>query len=381
MQTNIILYRRHGLKEGSRCPHSDNRYHPRCGCPIWMQFQYAKNRPLFNVHGHRLRHGQNLVPTTARSWGEAQDIAKAFRQKLDAGIPTADHSGLTIKDATDKWLKVREQDGRKDDKARSMVKKLLEFCERDGVRPLQALTTDKMLEFRLSLPFRTGDSSSLKVHWSVLGGFFRFAVDMGWIAKNPIPSARQNKQFAIRFEKPEVQVPSRKEVDDALAAADGPLKIMMLLQRWSACAMIDAYMLRRDEMTGNLIRRRRQKTEEPYRIRIPQWLADAITELPGREYAFQSGGMGESWYKKQYRKVWEAAKLPDFHSHLFRHYRISELLSSGVHVDDVALMVGTSPAEIRKTYRHWIKEEEDRLDAIQAKEFKRHSENRGNALQ
>lgn len=36
-----------------------------------------------------------------------------------------------------------------------------------------------------------------------------------------------------------------------------------------------------------------------------------------------------------------------------------------MHVDDVADMVGTSSKEIRKTYRHWIKEAEDRLDEVQ----------------
>jgi len=53
--------------------------------------------------------------------------------------------------------------------------------------------------------------------------------------------------------------------------------------------------------------------------------------------------------------------------HGFRHYRITEWLSAGVHVDDVADMVGTSSKEIRETYRHWIKEEEDRLDEVQRK--------------
>jgi hypothetical protein len=28
-------------------------------------------------------------------------------------------------------------------------------------------------------------------------------------------------------------------------------------------------------------------------------------------------------------------------------------------------MVGTSPKEVRETYRHWIKEAEDRLDEVQ----------------
>ena len=34
-------------------------------------------------------------------------------------------------------------------------------------------------------------------------------------------------------------------------------------------------------------------------------------------------------------------------------------------VDDVAEMVGTSAKEICRTYRHWIKEAEDRLDEVQ----------------
>ena len=59
-------------------------------------------------------------------------------------------------------------------------------------------------------------------------------------------------------------------------------------------------------------------------------------------------------------------------SHLFRHYRITELLSNGARVEDVAAMVGTSPAEIHKTYHHWVKEYEDRLDEAQAKEFAKH---------
>lgn len=34
-------------------------------------------------------------------------------------------------------------------------------------------------------------------------------------------------------------------------------------------------------------------------------------------------------------------------------------------------MVGTSPKEIRRTYEHWIKEGEERLDDVQAEVWKR----------
>ena len=49
----------------------------------------------------------------------------------------------------------------------------------------------------------------------------------------------------------------------------------------------------------------------------------------------------------------------------FRHFFISTTLATGVSVEDVSAMVGTSPNEIRKTYRHFIKEAVDRLDRVQ----------------
>ena len=70
---------------------------------------------------------------------------------------------------------------------------------------------DQAIKFRMSLPFRTGDSSSLSVHWAVIGGFFNWAVGMGYIEKTPILSGRQNKQFAIPFKKKEVVPPGREK--------------------------------------------------------------------------------------------------------------------------------------------------------------------------
>jgi integrase len=57
--------------------------------------------------------------------------------------------------------------------------------------------------------------------------------------------------------------------------------------------------------------------------------------------------------------------------HKFRHYFISTELSTGTSAEDVSKMVGTSPAEVRKTYEHWIKDAMDRLDDVQALSWKR----------
>ena len=88
---------------------------------------------------------------------------------------------------------------------------LVEWCKKNDLLLLSAITPDQAIKFRMSLPFRTGDSSSLSVHWSVIGGFFNWAVGMGYIEKTPILSGRQNKQFAIPFKKKEVVPPGREK--------------------------------------------------------------------------------------------------------------------------------------------------------------------------
>jgi integrase len=56
-------------------------------------------------------------------------------------------------------------------------------------------------------------------------------------------------------------------------------------------------------------------------------------------------------------------------AHGFRHFFITQTLATGVSVEDVSHMVGTSPNEIRKTYRHFVKEATDRLDDVQVQSW------------
>ena len=67
-------------------------------------------------------------------------------------------------------------------------------------------------------------------------------------------------------------------------------------------------------------------------------------------------------YETELGKLFEIAKVK-MTSHGFRHFFITQQLAKGWSVDDVSTMVGTSPQEIRKTYHHWIKEDDDRMDA------------------
>jgi len=352
---DIIIYRRHSAD----CDQTADRYAPRCGCPLWFQFNW--NRASTVLDGKKLKRGQNKWTANTRSWSEAQTNAKKLEKDLEDLLQgkTVRH-GVTIEAAINEWQEFREKNGLTNTKPKLMGQKLIDWCEKNEILLLTAITTDRVMKFRMSLPFRTGDSSSLKVHWAVINGFFNWAQGMGYIDKNPIPTSRQNPQFAIRYDKKEVKPPTKKQIEKVLATASGRVKLLAQLMRETAMALVDAQKF--DPATledGTLIRSNRRKTHERFRVRISSSLAKQLEALGSPAFP----GTYREWRERLYKVFREAGVKMTPHG--FRHFRISEWLAQGVSVADVSKWVGTSEKEIRKTYEHWIKEVEDRLDEVQ----------------
>jgi len=350
----ITIYRRHGTE----CPEKSSRYAPRCGCPLWFQFLWKNGKAVYD--GKRLNY-QNKWSAETRSWSEAQSKAKALEKNLEALAEGKTVSkGATVEDAFKEWLEFRSKNGLDNTKADLMGRKLTEWCEKNEILLLTTITTDRAIKFRMSLPFRTGDSSSLSVHWAVISGFFNWCVGMGYIDKSPIPNARQNPQFAIRYNKKEVVPPAKKQVDKVLATATGHVKLLCQLMHETGMALVDAQQFDPANLQdGTLIRANRTKTHERFRVRISQSLAKQLEALGSPAFP----GTYREWRERCY-KVFKDAGVK-MTPHGFRHYRISQWLAHGVSVADVSKWVGTSEKEIRKTYEHWIREAEDRLDEVQ----------------
>jgi len=368
---NITIYRRHNAD----CPQKADRYHPRCGCPLWFQFVWKNGKTVYD--GKKLNY-QNKWSAETRSWSEAQSRAKELEKNLQALAEgkTVRQKGVTAEDAIREWLEFRSKNGLSNTKADLMGRKLIEWCGNNEILLLTAITTDRAIKFRMSLPFRTGDSSSLSVHWAVVTGFFNWCVGMGYIDKSPIPNARQYPQFAIRYNKKEVVPPTKKQIEKVLATAAGRVRLLCQLMRESAMALVDAqkfgmsmadaqkFGLSKPERRpavedGTLIRGNRTKTNERYRVRISSSLAKQLDALGSPAFP----GTYREWRERLYKVFLQAGVKMTPHG--FRHFRISEWLAQGVSVADVSKWVGTSEEEIRKTYEHWIKEAEDRLDEVQ----------------
>jgi integrase len=339
-----------------------------------VQFGWAKADAVFE--GKKLTSPQAKWSLGTRSWSEAQSKVTALEKRLkDFTDGKVVPKGMTVEAALHEWYEFRDQDGLDSTKAKLMGGKLVEWCEENNTLLLTALTTDKIMKWRLTLPFRSGDSSSLSVHWSVISGFFSWAAAMGYIEKSPIPNPKVNRQFRIRYKKAEVKPPTKKQVEKILATATGQVRLLCQLMRETAMALVDAIKYgmsqedaekfgmskpeRRPVIQDKVIRGNRTKTNERYRVRISESLAKQLEALG--EPAFP--GTYSQWRERVNKVINDAAVKTTPHG--FRHFRITEWLSAGVHVDDVADMVGTSSKEIRETYRHWIKEAEDRLDEVQ----------------
>lgn len=319
---------------------------------------------------------QNKWSLETRSWSEAQTRVESLTKRLkDRAEGKEEPKDVTVAEALQEWYEFRDQNGLGNTKAKQMGSKLVEWSEQKNIILLTAFTPDKAIMWRLTLPYRTGDSSSLSVHWSVISGFFSWATGMGYIEKSPIPNPKVNPQFRIRYQKTEVKPPTQKQVEKILNTATGQVRLLCQLMRDTAMALVDATKFamsqedaekygmskpqRRPLIQGRVIRGNRTKTNERYRVRIGESFAKQLDALG--EPAFP--GTYVQWRERVNKAIRDARVKTTPHG--FRHYRITEWLSTGVRVDDVADMVGSSPNEIRRTYRHWIKETEDRLDEVQ----------------
>lgn len=133
----ITIYRRHSAD----CKYKDDRYHPRCGCSLWFQFNWTE--PVTTLDGHKLRRGQNKWSAETRIWSEAQTNAKRLKTDLEAlleGKPVREK--VTVKTGVSKWLEFRSKNGLTGTKGKLMGDKLVTWCEKNDLVLLTAITTE-----------------------------------------------------------------------------------------------------------------------------------------------------------------------------------------------------------------------------------------------
>jgi integrase/recombinase XerC len=257
------------------------------------------------------------------------------------------------------------------------LRSLKEYCERADIRDLDEITVEHLDTFRAAR--KLGPLSAVK-ELERLRSFFGFCIERGWLRENPAKKIKTPRNI-----KPAEVVPYEpNEVVKMLAACDAigkgsyerqRARALILLLRHTALRIADAVTLSKDALRGNEIRVRTQKTGEPVFVWVPAELVEALRALPvprgaGEDcrYFFWSGDCTKraacGSAERTLTRIFKRAGVKGAHAHRFRHTLATDLLAKGATCEDVADILGNSPAIVRKHYVKWSRGRQERITEL-----------------
>ena len=377
----------------------------KCNCPFHMDGLH---------NGQRVRES---LKTRSRQLAERR-LAE-LKRKLDAqlanehGMENDAESGqapaaatLTVSEAVARFLKTHGEigpDGRyRGDSERGTWKKyrcalrlLTSFCEKAGIKGVADVTTDALEDFRGT---RTIGKVTWKVERQMLITFFHFCVSRKWISINP---AKELK--APRNLKPNEVVPYTLQEESRILAACDQIgggkyhrsgaryeqlraRAMILLLRHTALRVSDVCTLRKGAVSRDAEKNTwrvflyTQKTGDPVFLPIPESVKLVLDALPlprnaaqDCPYYFWNGqtsrravvGIAE----RTLTAVFKKSGVKGAHAHRYRHTLATRLLEQGATFEQVADILGNSPAVVRTHYGKWSKERQANIDRLMFAHF------------
>jgi len=349
----LELYRRHNP---ARCRSTDTVRcdHARRGCPIWVRGTDAEG-----VY-HR-------EPARTRDWKVAQDRVRAMEET--GALPEPPRPRATVEELRDRFIAKQESSGLTRETIRQTAiffRQMIAFAKEKGlvsVRDFDLAALEELRKF-----WKVGDLVRQK-RQERLKAVFRYALKHQMIDENPASELGK-----IKVRRAQVAPFTDDEMNRIVAAGKArgaKVYALILLMRYSGLRIGDATMLALESLEGDRLSLRTHKADTDVSVRLPAIVVDALRAFKPTtsSHFFWTGesqlhGLTNLYRNKHLRKVFADAKVAGAHPHRFRHTFASKLLSAGVAVDDVAALLGNSPAIVRKHYSKWIAERQQRLDDV-----------------
>jgi len=398
----LYAFRRHLRTCPFFGPHGREARADKCNCP-------------FHVDGlHNGLRVRQALKTRSRQTAERR-LAE-LKRKLDAKLANEheieNESGVvpaaipTLSEAVGRFLKTHGEvgpDGKyRGDSERGTWKKyrcalrfVTAFCEKAGIGAVAEITTDTLEEFRGT---RNLGKVSWKVERQMLITFFAFCISRKWIGTNP---AKELK--APRNVKPNEVVPyTLQEESQILGACDQigggkynrsgaryeqlRARAMIMLLRHTALRVSDVCTLRKNAVSWDQeqgtwrVFLYTQKTGDPVFLPIPESLKLVLDALPAPRNAAQDCPYyfwnGESSRRavvgiaeRTLSAVFKKSGVKAAHAHRYRHTLATRLLEQGATFEEVADILGNSPAVVRKHYGKWSKGRQANIDRLMMAHF------------
>lgn len=355
----LNLYRRHlsGMDANGKpkCPHAkDGRAWLKCSCPIWADG---------DINGQEYR--KSL---------KTRDWQRAIRKLAALEDPAAPQC-KPIAQATEAFEgSYRDRAPASRAKMAVTMRELRAYGERAGLLDLSELKLENLDAFRAGR--KLGPLATLR-ELGRLRYFFKFCLKRKWLSENPAAESE-----APRNIRPTEVVPyEASEVVSMLAAADGlgkttyerlRARALILVLRYTGLRITDAITLERDRIHDSQLLLHTQKTGGLVFMPIPEELQKALDSLPSPRgtvgeprYFFWNGSMSKRAVKgtaeRTLAAVFKASKVTGAHAHRFRHTLATDILVKGGTEQDVADILGISPAIVRKHYAKWSQARQRRI--------------------
>jgi site-specific recombinase XerD len=330
------------------------------------------------------------------------------RRRLETlnGTPASNSAPRTISEAAQRFLRLHgevDQDRHFHGdlqfstwrKYRTKLKLFVAFCEFEGISELADISLDLLEDYRFS---RKVGLVTWKVELQALRTFFGHCVSHRWKSTNP---AKEMK--APRNIKPNEVVPYTLDEEFRILNACDQIggakynrgdavyerrraRAMILLLRHTALRISDVSTFPRDRVSWDAEKStwrviiRTQKSGEAVFLPIPESLKLELDALPlprkaaaDCPYFFWNGytsmravvGIAERTLAAVFRK----SGVKDAHAHRYRHTLATRLLEKGATFEQVADILGNSPAVVRKHYGKWSRGRQDNIDRLMMDHF------------
>jgi integrase len=315
-----------------------------------------------------------------RSWAEAEEQKRRLEDQLAGRIPAPDVAAdeLLLSKAIETFDANKAAQGVKP-RVRAMyareLKRLQDYSEARGLYSVrQALTIDNLIRLRGTWSKVYKSSWSRLVVQKHLNHFLRFAYNAAWIDRIPNLSP-------IQVDEPETEPLTDKEFNTLIENAEGNVRALILLMRWSGLAIRDASTLKRTDLVEKdstyRVIRPRTKTKTPLYIPIPPDVAEEVLRVLNgnpvyvfwnRQTATSSEYRHAGYMGEQVKKAFDAAGIvSEGHmiSHRLRSTFAVDLLKKGVPLEHVSKLLGhKSVTTTERHYAKWCKGRQDLLDTV-----------------
>jgi site-specific recombinase XerD len=251
------------------------------------------------------------------------------------------------------------------------------FCTQAEIHYVDRVRLEDMDRYAL---WRDKENWTWVKEVELLRQFFEFCRDREWTTKNP---ARGLKR-PIMIEANDVMPYTQTEIVKIIAACDQVgrnsyerlrARAMVLLMRFAGLRISDVVTLSREHIRGSRLEKRAVKNHRMIRVELPAVALMALDLLPQPKAAGQDNqrffSKDNAVLRSQVKGAWRTLSAVFKRSgvklakpHRFRHTLASELLGKGGTLEEVAAILGDSPATIRRYYAKWTPEYQSRQDAL-----------------